>query len=66
MYSAISRTVTKKDKFGGAFVTCKGTEVRRWFRWVKLKGRDTLERRGSRWEDNVKMDLKDIRQENVD
>lgn len=34
--------MTKKDKFGGAFVTCKGTEVCGKFRWVKLKERDTL------------------------
>jgi len=65
MCLAMCGPVTKKDKFGGAFVTCKGTEVRRRFGWVKLKERDT-ERHGSRWEGIVKMDLKEIRQENVD
>ena len=32
----------------------------------KDEGKRHSERRGSRWEDNVKMDLKEIRQENVD
>jgi hypothetical protein len=52
--------------FGGAFVTCKGTEVRRRFWWKKVEGKRHSERRGSRWEDNVKMHLKEIRQQNVD
>jgi len=42
MYLAICRPVTKKDKFGGAFVTCKGTDVRRRFWWEKLKERYPL------------------------
>ena len=43
---AIYKSVTKKDKFGLAFVKCKGTEVRRTFWWKKMKERDTLKDAG--------------------
>ena len=46
MYLAMCRPVNKKDHFGAAIGTCKGTEVRRRFWWEKLKERDRLKDKG--------------------
>jgi hypothetical protein len=57
--------MTKKDEFGQALGTCKGTGVRRGFWWEKLKGRGRLENLGEDGGIILKI-LKEIRQENVD
>jgi len=36
-------------------------EVHTWFWWVRPEGRKALGRLSHRWEDNIKMDLKEVR-----
>jgi hypothetical protein len=38
----------------------KGVQGRKGFWWGNLKKREHLEELGSRWEDNIKIDLKEI------
>jgi len=46
---------------GGACSTyeCRG-EVNTWFWWGKPEGKRSLGRPGRRWEDNIKMNLREM------
>jgi hypothetical protein len=60
------RVITQEENLAGC-VTCRGKKINAYCVSVgKPKGKRYLVRRRRRWEDNIKIELKEIRLESVD